>query len=128
LLKHVREYAGTAPLTTNQLLRIGPLNAFWRVWRFRELRWGGKLVGTDQFGNKYYEQLEAIPSMALCIGAPTTSRGCCIQIIVWCWMVTEFLQLASGGSSMEPRIMTLARHAPPGLLFAPPHFSYQVFL
>jgi hypothetical protein len=50
--------------TANDMFRIGPLNAFWRVWRFREIRWGGKLVGTDQYGNKYYEQLEAIPSIA----------------------------------------------------------------
>lgn len=36
------------------LLRLGPREYFKQVWHLREFR-GGTLVGTDSYGNKYYE-------------------------------------------------------------------------
>lgn len=36
------------------LLRVGPREYLRQVWHFREFR-GGTLVGSDQYGNKYYE-------------------------------------------------------------------------
>jgi len=40
--------------------QMGFKRVFWMIWQLREIKWG-KLIGTDQYGNKYYEGFDHIP-------------------------------------------------------------------
>jgi len=57
---------GTLPLGTftwkgiKAIWKMGFKRTFWMIWQLREIKWG-KLIGTDQFGNKYYESDDHIP-------------------------------------------------------------------